>query len=138
MQPKTILIIEDDQALTEAISLKLDRAGFQPIMMISAELAMQWLSDHIPDLIWLDILLPGMSGIDFLEYLRKDERYRSIPVLIVSVSSGPDKMKRAFELNIIDFISKSDHEIKDVVGQVSAYFEDPARGGVVAGAQKNT
>jgi DNA-binding response OmpR family regulator len=135
MQSKTILIIEDDQALAEAIQLKLDRAGFFVAMMISAENAIDWLKDHVPDFIWLDVLLPGMSGIDFLEFLRKDEKYKNIPVLIVSVSTGPDKMKRAFELNIIDFISKSDHEIKDVVGQVSAYFDDPARGGKGPSAQ---
>lgn len=125
MHSRTILIVEDDLALAEAIQLKLDRAGFQAVMKISAEAAITWLKDNTPDFIWLDMLLPGMSGLDFLEHLRSEEKYKNIPVLIVSVSTGPEKMKRALELNIIDFISKADHDIKDVVGQVTAYFTLP-------------
>lgn len=122
MKLPTILIVEDDLSLAEAIHLKLSHAGFEAAMMVSAEAAVGWLKEHTPDFIWLDMLLPGMSGLDFLEYLRSNEKYKNIPVLIVSVSTGPEKMKRALELNIIDFISKADHDIKDVVGQVSAYF----------------
>lgn len=122
MQTRTILVVEDDLALAEAIKMKLERDGFTVASMISAESAIAWITDHIPDLIWLDMLLPGMSGLDLLEYLRQYERFKEIPVLMVSVSTGPEKIKRAFELNIIDFISKGDHDIKDVVGQVSAYF----------------
>lgn len=122
MQTRTILVIEDDLALAEAIAMKLRRDGFVVESMISAEAAITWIGSHMPDLIWLDMLLPGMSGLDFLEYLRQHEEFKKIPVLMVSVSTGPEKMKRAFELNIIDFISKGDHDIKDVVGQVSAYF----------------
>lgn len=122
MKTRTILVVEDDLALAEAIKMKLERDGFTVASMVSAESAITWITDHIPDLIWLDMLLPGMSGLDLLEYLRQHERFKEIPVLMVSVSTGPEKIKRAFELNIIDFISKGDHDIKDVVGQVSAYF----------------
>ncbi len=127
MQIPQILIVEDDLALAEAVELKLRHAGFLPIVASSAEIAMRHLAEHIPDLIWLDVLLPGMSGIDLLEHLRANQKFKDIPVLIVSVSTSPEKMKRAFELNIIDFISKSDNDIKTVVGRVGEYFAQNAQ-----------
>jgi CheY-like chemotaxis protein len=122
MRSRTILVVEDDLALADAIVTKLMHVGFTPVSKASGEAAITWMENSTPDFIWLDMLLPGMSGIDFLEYLRKHEQFREIPVLMVSVFTGPEKIKRAFELNIIDFVSKSDHDIKDVVGQVSTYF----------------
>ena len=122
MEKTTILIVEDDVALLEAIEMKLAKSGFNVIAMQTAEDAITWLDGNIPDLIWLDMLLPGMSGLDFLEYLRKHKEFEKIPVLVVSVSARPEKMKRAFELNIIDFVSKSEHDIKDLVEQVTVYF----------------
>lgn len=135
MNKRTILLIEDDQALAEAIEKKLEHAGFDVAVAFSAESAIAWEKTHVPDFVWLDMLLPGMSGLEYLEHLRKDERLKNIPVLMVSVSTGPEKVKRAFELNIIDFVSKADHDIKDVVGQVTGYFATRGEGEIKHGGE---
>jgi CheY-like chemotaxis protein len=123
MNKKLILVVEDDPALSQAAKLKLEKANFDVAAFFSAEEALLWLSSHRPDFIWLDILLPGMSGIDFLQKLRTIDDYKAIPVMVVSVSMDPDRMKRAFDLSVVDIVFKSEHELKDIVDQVVGYFE---------------
>lgn len=120
---KIILVVEDDESLGQAIVFKLERAGFSPILCTTAEKGLALLADKTPDFIWLDILLPGMSGLDFLQTLRKNPIYQKIPVMIVTASLGQDRMKSALELNVVDVVIKSDHELKDIVDAVEGYFE---------------
>lgn len=119
----TILVVEDDLPLREAVVMKLKKAGFRVIPASTAEDGILLLSSVEPNFIWLDMLLPGMSGLQFLEYIRKSEAHKDIPVMIVTASTGPEKVKRAFELNIFDFITKIDHPIKDIVNQITEYFD---------------
>ncbi len=123
MEEHTILVVEDDLPLREAVVLKLKAAGFRVVPAATAEDGMVLLSSLHLDFIWLDMFLPGMSGLQFLEHLRENENYKNIPVIIVSAYSSNDKIKRAFELNIFNFVTKIDHPIKDIVGQISSYFK---------------
>jgi len=81
----TILVIEDDVKAASLLLLQLEQAGYRCDCVHSAEDALQWLQRQTPDIITLDILLPGMDGWQFLEHIRKDKRYRDIPVVIVSI-----------------------------------------------------
>ena len=85
---KTILLIEDDVALNRAIVLKLEQNGHHVISVMRAEDAFEVLkSEHSAiDIIWLDLLLPGMNGIDFLAEIRKNPEYKDMKVVICSVS----------------------------------------------------
>lgn len=125
MQQKTILIIEDDLPLREAAQMKLEKAGFKVLATSSAEEGIKLLSSNTADFIWLDVLLPGMSGLSFLEYLRESEVYKNLPVMIVSASANPSKVKRALELNVVDFVTKTDRPLRDIVSQVTGYLEKP-------------
>ncbi len=124
IEKHTILVVEDDLLLSEAAYIKLSRAGFNVLSVTSAEQGLQHLNTNKVDFIWLDMYLPGMSGLDFLELIRKRIPSKEIPVMIVSACSSNEEIKRASELNIIDFVTKIDHSIKDIVGQVSIYFEN--------------
>jgi len=81
----TILVIEDDVRAALLLLLQLEQAGYRCDCVHSAEEALQWLKRQTPDIITLDILLPGMDGWQFLEQIQSDERYRYIPVVIVSI-----------------------------------------------------
>jgi len=81
----TILVVEDDVRAASLLLLQLEQAGYRCDCVHSAEEALQWLQRQTPDIITLDILLPGMDGWQFLEQIRNDERYRDIPVVIVSI-----------------------------------------------------
>lgn len=118
------MVVEDDVPLREAIDIKLRKEGFRVVVAGDGEQAINLLSSIRPDYIWLDMLLPGMSGLQFLEYLRSSEINKDVPVLIVSASSGPDKIKKAFELNIVNYVTKIDHPIKEIVDNIRTYFVD--------------
>lgn len=117
---KCILVVEDDIALHRAIVFKLKRLGYLPVSAYSAEQAAEILKDSAEqiDFIWLDILLPGMDGLEFLRILKKDPALKDKKVTIISVSGGLMTKDKAMELGANDYIIKSDHNLSDIVNLV--------------------
>ena len=122
---KTILIVEDEVSLQEAFKLKFEKAGLRVLVAGSAEDALLILEKETPDLAALDILLPGMNGIELLKAIRTDGRWKDLKVVMVSVSSGPEKIKQAFDLHVVDFIIKSEHTLEDIVEKIKGFIENP-------------
>lgn len=121
--PRTILVIEDEEALQDAIKRKLTARGYNVISAMTAETGLKFLDEITPDLIWLDLLLPGMGGFQFLQHIRKEEKWKKLPVLVCSVSASPEKIQQAFQLNVIDYIVKSQYRLEDIVKKVSDLVE---------------
>ena len=82
---RLVLVVEDDSKAATLLRLHLERAGFRVIQAATAESALEITARETPDLITLDIHLPGMDGWECLERIRKSERLASIPVVIVSI-----------------------------------------------------
>jgi DNA-binding response OmpR family regulator len=118
-----ILVIEDELSLREAIAIKLTKEGFRCLPVETAEAGFKILEREKPDLIWLDLLMPGMGGFAFLEKIREQKKWRDIPVLIVSVSASPEKIRLAFGLNIVDYLVKSQFRLEDIVKRVKSYIK---------------
>ena len=118
---KTILVVEDEVPLQDAIKLKMQREGFRYLPAVTAEEALVILEQDKPDLIWLDLLMPGMGGFAFLELLRQNPAYRNLPVVIVSVSASPEKIRRAFELNVVDYLVKSHYKLDDIIKRIGSF-----------------
>lgn len=118
---KTILVVEDDKALNQAVVLKLKKRGYNPVSVFTAEDAMKVLENGASkiDFIWLDLLLPGMSGMDFLRLVREDQKLKDKKVAIVSVSGGYEKQKEAKDLGVVDYIIKSNYNLNDIIEMVS-------------------
>ncbi|KKR46717.1 MAG: PhoP family transcriptional regulator, partial [Parcubacteria group bacterium GW2011_GWB1_40_14] len=94
MEPqKPILIVEDEKSLMEAVRIKLTHDGFTTSCAGSAEEAEEIMKTTQPSLIWLDLMLPGMQGLDFLRKVRTTEEGAKIPVVVVSNSGSPDKIR---------------------------------------------
>jgi CheY-like chemotaxis protein len=123
----TVLVVEDETPLQHAIEIKLKNEGYKVIITSNADEATKILISETPDLIWLDLLLPGMDGLEFLEIIRKNDRWKNIPVIVVSVTAGQDKIKQAFDLNVVDFIIKSQYRLEDIITRVKEFLVESGK-----------
>lgn len=81
---KRILVAEDEIDLSKAIKIRLESAGFQVILAGDGDSALEEVKKQKPDLILLDLMLPKKDGFTVCNYLKNDERYRGIPVVILT------------------------------------------------------
>ncbi|WP_442770031.1 phosphate regulon transcriptional regulator PhoB [Zoogloea ramigera] len=92
--PATILLVEDEPAIQELIAANLTRAGHHVLRAGDAETGQRIVRDALPDLILLDWMLPGMSGVEFAKRLRREERPRTTPPTILP-ARGEERAKVA-------------------------------------------
>lgn len=120
---KTVLLLEDDRALNRAIVLKLEQDGHRVISTMRAEEALEVLNAEHPaiDIIWLDLLLPGMNGLEFLAEVRKNPEYKDIKVVICSVSGREESKGIAREFGVVDYLVKSDYDLGALEEKVLSY-----------------
>ena len=122
---KLVLVVEDEPALREVIALKLGREELVEVAAATnGEDALVFLKKRKPSLIWLDLLLPGINGLEVLEKIRNDADLKNLPAVIVSVSAGEEKVKRAFELGALDYIVKSNNSIDDIIKKVKGILSE--------------
>lgn len=111
-QPKHILVVEDDGSYRWVIRRLLETAFGDEIAVEEASTgdgAIERLdSGTLPDLVLLDLSLPGADGFTILKRIREDERTRPVPVIVVTSSQEPSDVRRAYELGANSFVSKSD------------------------------
>jgi twitching motility two-component system response regulator PilH len=82
---KTVLVVEDSHAEQQLISNLLSRAGFDVEVKGDAESAWEWLQSHpLPNLIVLDIIMPGQSGLDLCRSIREEAKFANVPILFCS------------------------------------------------------
>lgn len=112
---KTVLIIEDDLWIIAPLRITFKSRGFKVLEANNAEDGLAAAKAKHPDIILLDILMPGMDGLAALELLKKDDLVRSIPVFIVSNLSSDEDIGRGLMLGAKKFFVKSKSTLKDVV-----------------------
>ena len=114
---KTILVIEDDRALREGLVLNFELHGYQVDAAVDGEEGMQKSFDLRPDLIVLDIMLPGWSGLDILAELR--DRNENVPVLILSARGTTDNKVEGLNIGADDYLAKP-FELSELLARVEA------------------
>ena len=82
--PANILVIEDEPAIQELLALNITQAGHNAIRALSVEAAQELLRSTLPDLILLDWMLPGMSGIEYARRLKSDNLTKAIPIIMLT------------------------------------------------------
>lgn len=101
-----ILLVEDEPAIQELIAFNLTQAGHHVLRASTAEVAMTLVKNALPDLILLDWMLPGASGIEIARKLRSDERTRQIPIIMLTARSEEQDKVQGLEAGADDYITK--------------------------------
>jgi CheY-like chemotaxis protein len=127
-----VLLVEDDAALAQMYRVKLERDGYTVRVAGDGEEALGLLAGDLPDLIFLDVRLPRMDGLTFLERVRTDERTKNIPVVIVSNYSEEELVSRGLQLGALEYLIKS----QTTPGQLSQGVPDWTRPYVYPGEQE--
>ncbi|MCL2657651.1 MAG: phosphate regulon transcriptional regulator PhoB [Betaproteobacteria bacterium] len=101
-----ILLVEDEPAIQELISANLTRAGHTVVKASDAETAEKIIHEALPDLVLLDWMLPGISGVELARRMRSDERTRPIPIIMLTARSDESDKVAGLEVGADDYITK--------------------------------
>jgi DNA-binding response OmpR family regulator len=117
---KTILVVEDERPLLDAIRIKLEKSGFLVVTARTAEQVYGLLEDlKRVDIIWLDHYLIGKeNGLDIVTKLKGHEQYKNIPIFIVSNTASVDKVKSYINLGVNKFYVKSNYRLDQIINDI--------------------
>ena len=104
--PATILVVEDEPAIQELISAALQHAGHRVMRADSAEDAVPLVSATLPDVVLLDWMLPGMSGVQFAKRLRGEERTRDLPIIMLTARGEEQDKVAGLDAGADDYLTK--------------------------------
>ena len=120
---KKILLIEDDPFLSVLLGNRLKKEGFAVAAVKSASEVNKAVSAARPDLMLLDIILPGKSGFELLGEMKADPQIAKIPVVIISNLGQESDVAKGRELGAADYIVKAKVSIDDLVGKIKSYLQ---------------
>lgn len=103
---QTILVVDDEPDIVEIIQYNLEKSGFDVIVAADGSAALEKARNEAPDLIVLDLMLPGLEGTDVCRILKQDERTRFIPILMLTAKSEEIDRIIGLELGADDYVVK--------------------------------
>ncbi len=128
MNAKHILIVEDEQPIREMIAFALAGVGYEVREAADARQAQAAISERLPDLILLDWMLPGISGIDFARRLKKEDLTRELPIIMLTARTEEEDKVQGLESGADDYITKP-FSPRELVARIRAVLR---RGGPAA------
>lgn len=119
--PKRILVVEDDKAIEEVVSLKLSHAGFSVDQTSDGQQALDKLKQNQYDLILLDLIMPNVNGFDLLSKMHGLDN--KTPKMVMSNLDEPEDMTKAKSLGAVAFLSKFEKSLTGIVEYVENYLK---------------
>ena len=113
-----ILIIEDDKFLKELIAKKLLKEGFEIEEAIDGEEGLRKIKEAKPDLVLLDLILPGIDGFEVLKNIKEDPKLSLIPVVILSNLGQRDEVEKGLSLGAVDFLVKAHFTPEEIIEKI--------------------
>lgn len=123
---KRILLVEDEEIMIDLLVKKLSKEGYEVFVARDGEEGLKKLRemDPLPDLILLDIIMPKMGGFEVMEEIQKEEKFKKIPVIVISNSGQPVELDRAKKLGAKDWLIKTDFDPNEVVEKVKKQLKE--------------
>jgi DNA-binding response OmpR family regulator len=113
-----ILIVEDDRFLRELIARKLRNEGYDVIEAVDGEEGLKRIKEEKPDLILLDLILPGIDGFEVLAKAKEDPDTAQIPVIILSNLGQREEIERGLRLGAIDYLIKAHFTPGEIIEKI--------------------
>jgi len=123
--PATILIVEDEPAIAELVALHCKHAGYTVRTAAAVLDARDIVDETLPDLVVLDWMLPDKPGIDFARELRRDDRTRDLPILMLTARAAEDDKVRGLEVGADDYVTKP-FSPKELIARIKALLRRAA------------
>ena len=118
MNKKKILIVEDEAMLQRALAEFLVDEQFEVISAMDGEEGISFAKTKNPDLILLDIVLPKKDGYQVMKEIKKDEKVKNIPIILLTNLESAEDIERAFEAGATTYLVKSNYKLEDVVKKI--------------------
>lgn len=125
-QGPKILVVDDEADLVSVLRFGLEVEGFEVISASDGEQGLSLARETQPALMLLDLMLPKLDGYKVCRALKFDERYRTMPIFILSARSGEEDRRLALEMGADAFITKP-YEMKELVAKIRARLQLPPR-----------
>jgi len=117
MKP-TILIVDDDRALTKLYSTALSARGYRTVVASNGEEAMTLAESERPDLILLDVMMPGVHGLHVLDILKSTPETEDLRIIMLTALSDLATKEKATDLGAFDYIVKSESSMAEIIDKV--------------------
>ena len=116
---KKILIVEDERDVVKLLRYNLEKEGFRISSVTDGSLALSEMRREPADLVMLDLMLPGMDGLEICRQLRRNERYASVPILMLTARSEEADRVVGLELGADDYVTKP-FSMRELIARVRA------------------
>ncbi len=113
-----ILIIEDDRFLRELMARKLTQVNYEVVEAVDGEDGLQKIAEKKPDLVLLDLILPGIDGFKVLSKVKETPNLSSIPIIILSNLGQREDIERGLKLGAVDFLVKANFTPNEIVEKI--------------------
>lgn len=121
MKPRLIAVLDDEPDIVELVRVQLEAAGLKVRGFTSPEAFFRFLERTVPDLIILDLMLPGTDGLEITKWLRRQERLAAVPVLILTARAEETDKILGLELGADDYVTKP-FSAKELAARVKAHL----------------
>lgn len=122
----TVLVVDDVEMFRNVVVHALKGAGHHALCATDGAAGLQVLESARVDLVLLDLAMPTMNGVEFLRRLRADERFKSVPVVVVSASSQPQQANALTDLGAQAQLLKSRFSLRDLIQKVNDLVKSAA------------
>jgi len=120
---KTILIIEDDSFLRELMVRRVVKEGFSALEANTGEEGLEKIKKEKPDLVLLDLMLPGIGGLEVLKKIKGDNDLKSTPVIILSNLAEPEEIEKGIKMGAIDYLIKAHLTPREIIDKVKTILK---------------
>lgn len=124
MNEKTILLVEDDSFVSDIYQTKIGKEGFKVVPAENGVEAVKRLEEFTPDLILLDIVMPYMDGMEVLRKIKSQERWKKIPIILLTNLSDKEKIEEALGIGANDYLIKSHFTPSEVISKVNMVLKE--------------